>query len=338
MRTTSTRRSGLTVGVVAIGLTGCLSPAAAADPTPSNTPLYGVTIDGIGPVASVVAEERLLPERPTTRVSFDVSEPASYYAIGVSELHSVSGVMGELLDSSEATRISTGAFHARVESYLSTLGSSVDIWEIGNEVNGNWTGNYATGEAKTNEAYDDVVATGARTALTLYANEYAPDHCGDGSIEPTPIQYSKRYVPPAVRDGLTYVFESYYPTQCADTYPTNARVASEMHELHALYPNALLGFGEVGLPRAVTKKTLATAERVMSWAYSLDPGPSYYVGGYFWWYALEDAFTGRALLAGHLTSAFEDEAAALDGEDALPGGSGHRTSLQWHHSLESSAL
>jgi hypothetical protein len=84
-----------------------------------------------------------------------------------------------------------------------------------------------------------------------------------------------------------------------------------MHRLHSLYPNAHLGFGEVGLPGPVTRRTLATGEAVMRWAYGLDPGLPYYVGGYFWWYAFEDAFTGKALLAGSLRSAFEAEATAL---------------------------
>jgi hypothetical protein len=244
-------------------------------------------------------------------VYFSVSEPASYYRSAVSTLSTVGGVMGELLDSSDATSITTSAYQSRVESYLTTLGPWVGIWEIGNEVNGNWTGPYATGAAKIVEAYDDVAAVGADSALTLYANEYARDHCGDGSAELTPVEYSRRYVPATVRDGLHYVFESYYPTQCDNAYPTSAEVASEMHKLHRLYPNAQLGFGEVGLPRPATSKTLATAEKVMSWAYGLDPGPSYYVGGYFWWYALEDAFTGKELLAGQLVSAFDAEASAL---------------------------
>ncbi len=128
-----------------------------------------------------------------------------------------------------------------------------------------------SGAAKLQEAYDDVAATGARTALTLYANEYGPDHCGDGNAELTPLQYSDDDVSPAVRNGVTYVLESYYPTQCDDVFPTDAQVASEMEQLRNLYPHALLGFGEVGLPRPVGPHTLATAERVMSWAYGLDP-------------------------------------------------------------------
>ena len=127
--------------------------------TPS--PVYGVTLDRIGNLARVVAGERALPERPTSRVYFDVSEPASHYAKAVSELHPVSAVMGELLDSSDATLITTSQYQSRVESFLGVLGSSVDIWEIGNEVNGNWTGPYSTGAAKLQEAFADVAGVEA---------------------------------------------------------------------------------------------------------------------------------------------------------------------------------
>ena len=321
VRVTITWRVVLVVVVVAIlaamdscdiaTVVGATAPVVGARSAALDPPVYGVTIDRITGIAKVVAAEKSLPERPTTRVYFNVSVPASYYASAVPLLHSVSQVTGELLDSSDATRISTSAFQARVEDYLNTLGSSVDLWEIGNEVNGNWTGPYATGAAKIDEAYGDVAATGGETALTLFANEYGPDNCGDGVSELTPVQYSKRYVPRAVRDGLTDVFESYYPTECGNTYPTDAQVATEMRRLHSLYPNARLGFGEVGLPRPVTRRTLVTGEAVMRWAYGLNPGLPYYVGGYFWWYALEDAFKRKALLAGSLRSALETEAMAL---------------------------
>lgn len=294
-----------------VPVVGATAPGVGARSVALDPPLYGVTIDRITGITKVVAAEKSLPERPTTRLYFNVSEPASYYVSAVRLLHTVSRVMGELLDSSDATSISTSAFQSRVEDYLDTLESSVNLWEIGNEVNGNWTGPYATGAAKIDEAYGDVTEAGGEAALTLYANEYGPNHCGDGVSELTPVQYSEQYVPSAVRDGLTYVFESYYPTECGNTYPTDAQVATEMLALHSLYPNARLGFGEVGLPRPVTRRTLVAGEAVMRWAYGLDPGLPYYVGGYFWWYASEDAFEGKALLAGSLRSAFEAEAMAL---------------------------
>ena len=158
-----------------------------------------------------------------------------------------------------------------------------------------------------------MVAIDGRTALTLYANEDGPDHCGDGTGELTPVQYSEADVSSAARDGLTYVFESYYPTQCHDVFPTEAQVAREMKKLRALYPHALVGFGEVGLPHPVDAHNLVTAERVMSWAYGLDPTVCGYVGGYFWWYAREDAFLGKTPLRSALGAAFDAERVALGG-------------------------
>lgn len=252
-----------------------------------------------------------LPERPTARVYFDVGEPASYYAAPVAEISRVASVMGELLDSSDEKRIGVAAFQERVESYIAALGSSVGIWEIGNEVNGNWTGSYADVAAKLTEAYEDVAAAGGRTALTLYANSFGPEHCGDGESELTPVQFTNSYVPSRVAKGLDYVFLSYYPTQCGGIEPSSAQVAEAMVALHALYPNAALGFGEVGLPHRAARRTLAQAEQIMSWAYSLAPGVPYYVGGYFWWYAVQDALSPRAPLAGSLRESFAAESAAL---------------------------
>jgi hypothetical protein len=293
---------------------GRAAEARASTPTApagGDAPVYGVTIDEIAHVESFVSALAALPDRPTTRVYFDVREPASYYARALTQLDPFTAVMGELLDSSDETSISTEAFQARTESYLQTLGSDVNIWEVGNEVNGNWTGSYPTVAAKLTEAFDDVAAVGAKSALTLYANNFGPDNCGDGASELTPVQFGQEYVPTAVADGLDYVFLSYYPTQCHRREPTSQEVASYMQQLHAVFPNAALGFGEVGLPRAVKRK-VTKAEQIMSWAYSLRPGLPYYVGGYFWWYGAEDALRPGAPLAGPLREAFVDESQALE--------------------------
>jgi hypothetical protein len=280
------------------------------------TPLYGVTIDQITHLQPLISSLAALPERPTTRVYFGVHEAASYYAQALQQLDPVTGVMGELLDSSDEKAISVGAFQERTESYLSALGTRVSIWEVGNEVNGNWTGSYPTVAEKLTEAYDDVAAAGGQTALTLYANDFGPDHCGDGEAELTPLQFSQQYVPSQVADGLNYVLLSYYPTQCGGSEPSSEELVPYLERLHAVYPNALLGIGEVGLPKRVKKSSRAQAEEIMQWAYSLKPGLSYYVGGYFWWYAAEDALKPKAPLRAALQAAFGDESAALAGAPA----------------------
>jgi hypothetical protein len=282
-----------------------------ADASPLPAPLFGVTVDEIGKLQSITRSLAALPRRATTRVVFDVRQPAQYYVQAVQAIHGVSGVMGELLDSSDEQSISSAELHSRAEAYLSALGGNVDIWEVGNEVNGNWTGNYAVVAEKLTAAFDAVRAAGGRTALTLFANNFGPENCGDGSAELTPAQFSQSYVPTRVGTGLDYVLLSYYPTQCRGREPSAAEVASCLEALHAIYPNAALGFGEVGLPRRVRRSSLAKAEQIMRWAYSLNPGLPYYVGGYFWWYGAEDALRGRALLGGALAGAFEEEHALL---------------------------
>ena len=219
--------------------------------------------------------------------------------------------MGELLDSSDEKAISVARFQARVESYLHALGAGVSIWEIGNEVNGNWTGPYPTVAAKLTEAYDDVAAAGGRTALTLYANNFGPDHCGDGRAELTPAQFSNRYVPARVRRGVSYVLLSYYPTQCQGREPSAMQLRQALRQLHGIYPGAALGFGEVGLPNPVAGASLRTARRIMRWAYALNPRLPYYIGGYFWWYGAEDALSPGAPLRTALRAAFRSEASAL---------------------------
>jgi hypothetical protein len=286
---------------------------AAAPPAAAGAPLYGVTVDRVNDPDQLVSALAALPERATTRVYFDRREPASYYEAAVRQIHTVSGVMGELLDSSDERSISTQKLQTRALSYLQTLAPDVDIWEIGNEVNGDWTGPYETVAAKLSEVYDDVAAAGGRTALTLYANEFGPEHCGDGPRELTPVQFSERYVPPRVSAGVNYVLLSYYPTQCGGREPDSVEVAVALEALHSLYPNARLGFGEVGLPRRTTPKTLASAEQIVAWAYTLSPSLSYYVGGYFWWYGAEDALRPQGLLREALAAAFGSEATALGG-------------------------
>jgi hypothetical protein len=294
---------------VARAATAPLQSAAGAPALPS--PLFGVTLDELRRLPETLTALQSLPQRADVRVYLSARAGARSYAAPVARIAGVASVMAELLDSSEETRVSTEAFQALVQSYLQALAGSVAIWEVGNEVNGNWTGPYEVVESKLSEAYADVAAAGGVSALTLYANNFGPDHCGDGEAELTPLQFSERYVPAAVADGLDYVLLSYYPTECGGREPSYAEVRAYMEALHALYPHALLGFGEVGLPRRATHKTLAQAAQIMRWAYALAPGLPYYAGGYFWWYAAEDALRAHALLSEPLAQAFEAEAAAL---------------------------
>jgi len=305
----SSLRGALLAALGAAAVSAGAAGPAAAQPPPA--PLWGVTLDHVSGLKGMLPTLAALPEPPTVRVYFDVHEPAGYYAPPVARIAAVGQVMGELLDSSDEQAISPAAMRTRALSYVQALGGDVAIWEVGNEVNGDWTGDPAAVTEKLDAAYEVVTAAGGRTALTLYENDFGTDDCGDGQAELTPLQYAHRYVPGDVAAGLDYVLLSYYPTQCGGVEPSAATVAAQLGELHAVFPNALLGFGEVGLPRPAGRRTLSQAGQIMRWAYSLNPQLPYYAGGYFWWYGAQDALRKRARLREALGLAFEEEAAAL---------------------------
>jgi hypothetical protein len=317
---------GLAAFTMLVGLTACAGSGhrtatkalagnnsrqiSAAPNRPLPSPLYGVTADDVSRTAPMVAGLQNLPEAPTTRIYFDVSEPAGYYTAAVNALRPVSYLMGELLDSSDETSISTAAYNTRVNSYLAAFGDTVDLWEIGNEVNGNWLGKYSTVAAKLTAGYNDVAAAGKRSALTLYYNA----RCGDGSSELGPLAFSRSYVPAAVRSGLDYVLLSYYEDDCNGIRPSAATWTAYFQQLHALYPNARLGFGEIGLNDPATARTLSSAQSLVRYYYGLKVNLPYFVGGSFWWYFAEDAlpYTSKPLWT-TLQAGFQAEAAAYTG-------------------------
>jgi len=298
----------LAVGTYSCAPAACSAPAAAAAvPRPVPRTLYGVTADDVSGLNQIVASSRHLPVMPATRIYFDATQPPAAYAAAVAKLRPVSYLMGELLDSSDEPRISVAAYAKRVRAYLSAFGAAIDIWEIGNEVNGDWTGPYPVVAAKLETAYRQVAARHLRTALTLYYNV----GCGDGAAELSPLDFSRRYVPAAVRAGLSYVFLSYYEDSCAGRRPRAQAWTAYFRSLHELYPRARLGFGEIGMTAPVTPQTMRTAKSLIRYYYGLRIRLPYYAGGYFWWYYAQDCLPyATAPLWPVLSAGFRAEEAA----------------------------
>lgn len=347
---TATAVVGAGVGAGTMALS---SPAAAQ----SDTPLYGVTIDSVTTIAAVVTGIKKLPYRPTVRVVFTwvststgsctngtgskkavTCKPVSptTYKTAVEKLDAVATVMGELLDSSFTRGASVSVYTADVKNYVAKLGAYVNIWEIGNEVNGSWTGSPATNRLRVKDAYTDVHSAGGKTAITFYESDFGSTHCGNDVSDVgdtkapagtmTMFPYAKAMTS-TVRDGVNYVLLSWYPGTCTGigtkyTKVTTADVASQVKTFHGTtyFPHAGIGFGELGYnykPYTTLGSTKKKLDKdVMSWGYSLNPASvdstiTYYVGGYFWWYGYEDVFTGKKALLTSLKSAFSSEESAL---------------------------
>lgn len=116
-----------------------------------------------------------LPHVPTARVVFDTGESPSYYLKAIRQLRPVSYTMGELIDSSYMQHYkSVSAVQSWTSSYVNTLGSQVDIWEVGNEINGNWLSKQWKGAdvmPKGEAIFDIVFAQGGKTELTFFYEE-----------------------------------------------------------------------------------------------------------------------------------------------------------------------
>ena len=203
------------------------------------------------------------------------------YAAALRRIHPVADVMGQPVDSSETTSYSVAAYRARYASYVAAFPKAVDVWEIGNEVNGEWTGRPARVVAKTLAAYRVVTAAHRLTALTLYYNP----GCADDAAHRM-LTWAREQLPPALRNGPTYVLISYYPGDCNDFWPTPAGWQRVFDRLHALFPHSRLGFGEAGTTRS--SATQAQRARLLHRYDRVRIRGDAYVGGGFWWTFAED--------------------------------------------------
>lgn len=235
-----------------------------------------------------MASLRRLPGTPWTRLVLDIdrSHPSALgpYAAATRRLSSVSHVIAELADSSELRELTVRQMARRTTAYVRALQGDAAAWEVGNEVNGNWTGHPATVARKVAVAYHRVHHAGDATALTLYENQ----GCGDGPHELTPTAWSRRYLTTRTRAGIDDVLLSYYEAQCHGRRPSRAVWTQRFQALHRLFPHASVGFGEIGMPHPAGPRTSARARSIIRYYYGLDVPLPYFIGGDFYWYYVED--------------------------------------------------
>ena len=107
----------------------------------SNDKIYGLTIDDSWyervSLKEVVSSLKKLKTRPTARIVMSKdTEPKEYVKI-FREIHKVADVMAEPVDSYEMNLYEdVDSYKKRFKDSYKYLGKYVDIWEIGNEVNG----------------------------------------------------------------------------------------------------------------------------------------------------------------------------------------------------------
>ena len=275
----------LSACALALGGLLLLAPGAASMPTKR---IWGVTLDndaGISSSALAAQADALagLPVRPVSRIVIDIGTTLPDYARAVRAISKVSGIMAELADSSEVKNVSRSSYTSFVHALVNAYRGSVDIWEIGNEVNGEWVGTPKQEMARVQAAYRIVKAAHGRTALTLYYNP----NCYSNRANELFTWLANGHIPRAIAARLDYVLISYYPRDCNGYWPKPAVWQRVFDRLHAVFPRARLGFGESGDPR--DSLTQQQDVDLFNKYVGVSINGDNYVGGYFWWTWAEDA-------------------------------------------------
>jgi hypothetical protein len=181
----------------------CLSMAfllalCATSPAQSavSAPIHGVTADNTNDIRNSTFLAQLLTSlshlsvKPTVRIVYTPGNekgyfPANSYLDATTQIRGVGYVMGEPVDSFYMKCFTPAEHLSRFKDYVTALGKVVDIWEVGNEINGEWlfgatkecspkASVNSTSQAdvitKMTEAYDYLKSQGKVTALTLYYN------------------------------------------------------------------------------------------------------------------------------------------------------------------------
>lgn len=236
--------------------------------------VYGLTIDNIASLKNIDTALARLCKKPTTRIVFDEWVAATYYTQAVSDIHKFSFIMGEILDSYYMGQYNLAQYQSRVTEYLNAFGSTVDIWEVGNEVNGEWLGTISDVVTKIDSAYYMIKRANKKTEMTLYYNK----DCWS-SPNNEMFYWVNKNLASNIRNGLDYVLISYYEDDCNGLQPNWQQV---FDSLHVLFPNSKIGIGECGTSTASNKASYINRY------YKMNITTPKYVGGYFWWYFYED--------------------------------------------------
>jgi hypothetical protein len=275
------------------------SDSASAVSQPSRAafgkPIYGDTLDdaAFGDLSAVMSHSSVVNghgRRLTHRIVVDPGTSPKDYARAITALLPSSDLMAGLVDSTEVGTLSSADYAARTKAWLASFGAKISMYEVGNEVNGEWLGNTSDVVDKIHGAYSLVKQAGRSAALTAY---YNPDCWSSRDHEMLP--WLNANIPSDMKAGLDYVFVSYYEGDCNGKRVSQREWNDVVSRLHEMFPAALIGFGEVGLSSPVSDgASLAQADSLMRWYYNLVPSSPdatrQYVRGGFWWFAQEDLY------------------------------------------------
>lgn len=245
--------------------------------------IIGITIDDSWydsiPLEQIVEAVRKMPVKPTVRIVMSRDVHPIQYVEMFKKLHDVSYVMASPVDSYDMIHYKNEAsYRKRFEESYGALNDYVDLWEIGNEINGEgWLGddNKLIVE-KMVSAFELLEGKNAKTVLTAY---YSAPNLQKVEM----YEWLQKNVPKSMKKRLDYLLISYYEEDNENFEPNWKEI---FETLEKDFPNSKLGIGECGV---VNKEaTLSEKIKKAEHYYSMPKYTKNYIGGYFWWYWVRD--------------------------------------------------
>ncbi|MGE4241260.1 hypothetical protein [Ramlibacter sp.] len=253
-----------------------MAPSQASAIAPRAWPWLGVTTDDPNvDTAAQIEALSALPRRPALRVVLDEGTPPSSYVDSVRRLAAVADVMALPVDSSWMKDIDAKRAGERAHRYLRALGDAATIWEVGNEVNGNWVGRDPV--PKIEAMFDVARAHGKKTALTFFhENPATPGH--------DMLPWIDTHIPPGhrLRAGLDYVLVSYYEDENGGHRLTQREIDAIFTGLARRFPAAKVAFGEFGWGREIPRDAATRAELIGRFHSYTTLEPAFVGGGFYW--------------------------------------------------------
>jgi hypothetical protein len=239
--------------------------------------IYGLTVDDSWyediSLEEIVTSLKDLKVKPTVRIVMSKDMAPGEYIEIFNKIHEVAYIMAQPVDSYEMSLYKDAeSYRLRFAESYKYLGEYVDIWEIGNEINGEeWIKQDSFLVAdKVMAAYEEISSKGKKTAITLYYENPEYDH--------DMFKWMEKYLPKEIREGVDYGFISYYEDENEGYIPEWSKIFKKLEDF---FPNSKLGIGECG---NISKDANDDSKiKMIKHYYSMPTYTKNYVGGYFWW-------------------------------------------------------
>ena len=268
----------------------------------SRLPWWGVTVDRRNNYPDVISSiADLVDRRPGAayvRIVFDQGVgPESYDAIVQEAERQGVVVVGQVFDSAYMRHATVAEFEARWRSYVDHF-PNIHIWEVGNEVNGEWLGSDVPEKVAFAARYVKATNPNDTTILTLFWQMGTADGPANSVF-----QWARDQISPALVADTDVIALSTW----VGGAPLGIAHDEVFTRLSAMFPGKRIAMGELGYWEPGTSRvwwwrsqrdpTTAVRAALARHMYLANLSFPSSVGGGFWWYYVTEMSQRKALWA-----------------------------------------